>query len=49
MALSPSRVQRVGDRDGVLVILIFVEVVEGSIVLAGLVGDSVSDYRGSQN
>ena len=39
MALSPTRVQRVGDRVGVLVRSMFVEIVEGSIVLAGLVGE----------
>ena len=39
MALSPTGGQRVGDRVGVLVRSMFVEIVEGSIVLSGLVGE----------
>ena len=42
VALGPGRGQRVGDRVGVLVRSMFVEIVEGSIVLAGLVGE---DYQ----
>ena len=39
VALSPTRVQRVGDRVDVLVRSMFDEIVEGSIVLSGLVGE----------